>query len=77
MFPAGVHEIPSNTIPNVGRLILGAEINHVVVVVNNWKYDVKLWKKNPLCRMYTTREVYYVLLTPIPFGIRNGIYMDP
>ena len=41
---AGIHIIPSNTILNVERLILGAEINHVVIV-NSWKYDVKLQKK--------------------------------
>ena len=33
----GVHMIPSK----IDWLILEAEINHVVVV-NNWKYDVKL-----------------------------------
>ena len=28
---AGVHIIPSNSIPNIDLFILGAEINHVVI----------------------------------------------
>ena len=39
---AGVHIIPSNSIPNIDWLILGAEINHVVVV-NNWTYDGRMY----------------------------------
>ena len=39
----GVHIIPSNRIPNVDWLILGAEIYHIASV-NNRKYYVKLKK---------------------------------
>ena len=41
--------IPSNTIPNVDWLILGAEIKHVVVINN--KYDIQVVEKIPYCRM--------------------------
>ena len=40
----GGHIIPSNTVPNIDYLILGAEISHVVIVKIQ-KYDVKLQKK--------------------------------
>ena len=71
---AGIHIIPSNTILNVERLIIGAKINHVVIV-NNWKYEVV--EKIPYCRIYT--EVQYMYKKKLPkFTITQKVYFhDP
>jgi len=53
-------QISKSQITNVDWLVFEAKINHVVVVVNNWKYDVKLKKKiyTAECIWQGAKEVY-------------------
>ena len=51
--------MPSNIIPNDDWLILGAEINDVVIV-NKWRVWCQVVDNIPYCRIYTAREYFSV-----------------